>query len=155
MIYGVSITPLAEFKDERGSILHMLRSDASEFERFGECYFSEISPGSIKAWKRHRLQTQNIAAPVGRVRVVIYDDRESSPTRGNLDVVELGRPDSYARLRIPTEVWYGFACISSISALLVNCVDVPHDPSDNETRPSDDSAIPYTWTLTVHETRGS
>lgn len=147
MIDGVSIAPLAEFRDERGSTLHMLRADASEFDRFGECYFSEILPDAIKAWKRHRLQTQNIAAPVGRIRVVIYDDRESSPTRGSVDVLELGRPDSYVRLRIPAGVWYGFVCISSTPALLANCTDVPHDPTDNEARPSDDSSIPYTWSV--------
>ena len=145
MIDGVSITPLEEFKDERGSTLHMLRADASEFDGFGECYFSEIVPGAIKAWKRHRFQTQNIAAPVGRIRVIIHDDRESSPTRGSLDVFELGRPDKYVRLRIPAGVWYGFVCISSTSALLANCTDVPHDPTDNEVRPPDDPAIPYTW----------
>ncbi len=145
MIDGVLVSPLKQIRDERGSLLHMLRCDSPEFVRFGECYFSEVLPGAIKAWKRHRAQTQNLAVPVGRIRIVIYDDRESSPTRKNLQVMGLGRPDAYRRLRIPPGLWYGFACISEIPALLVNCTDLPHDPADSEELTANDSMIPYTW----------
>ncbi|MHB8475458.1 MAG: dTDP-4-dehydrorhamnose 3,5-epimerase family protein [Steroidobacteraceae bacterium] len=144
-IDGVSLTELRQIHDERGAVLHMLRCDSAEFTRFGECYFSETLPGAIKAWKCHRVQTQNLAVPIGRVRMVIFDERGSSPTRGHLRVLELGRPDAYARLRIPPGIWYGFSCISSVPALLVNCADIPHDPADNVSRSSDDPTIPYTW----------
>ena len=145
MINGVIITKLRSISDERGSVLHMLRSDALEFNSFGECYFSEILPGSIKAWKRHRLQTQNIAVPVGRIRLVIYDEREFSPSRGKLRVLELGRPDAYLRLQIPPGLWYGFSCIGKTAALLANCTDLPHDPLESEVCPVDHPAIPYKW----------
>jgi dTDP-4-dehydrorhamnose 3,5-epimerase len=144
-IDGVMFTELHQIVDERGAVLHMLRCDAPEFTRFGECYFSETMPGVIKAWKRHREQTQNLAVPIGRVRFVIYDERPSSPTSGNLQIFELGRPDHYGRLRIPAGLWYGFCCISTIPALVVNCADLPHNPADNELRSPKDSAIPYSW----------
>lgn len=144
-IDGVVITELRQITDERGAVLHMFRCDAPEFTRFGECYFSEVLPGAIKAWKRHRVQTQNVAVPVGRIRFVIYDDRNGSPTRGNVQVLELGREDSYLRLKIPPGLWYGFACIGETPALVVNCADVPHDPADSETLEMKDSAIPYRW----------
>ena len=142
-IEGVVLTELSQLGDSQGTVLHMLRCDAPEFTRFGECYFSEVLPGSVKAWKRHRVQTQNIAVPVGRVRVVIYDDREGAATRRQLQVVELGRPDAYLRLRIPPGLWYGFACVSDRTALLVNCTDLPHDPQESEQRPVDDPRIPH------------
>jgi dTDP-4-dehydrorhamnose 3,5-epimerase len=145
LIDGVTLTELRQINDERGAVLHMLRSDAPEFIRFGECYFSEVLPGSIKAWKRHRAQTQTLAVPVGRIRMVIYDDRVQSATRGTLQVLEIGRPDSYLRLRIPPGLWYGFACLSDTPALLANCADLPHDPAESDLRPMDDSAIPYRW----------
>ena len=147
MIDGVLVIPLRELTDERGSVLHMLRSDASEFVRFGECYFSEVLPGAIKAWKRHRAQTQNLAVPVGRIRLVIYDDRERSTTLGQVQVLELGRPDAYVRLRIPPGLWYGFSCISATPALLANCADLPHDPTEGEVRGVNDPAIPYSWVV--------
>lgn len=147
MIDGVLINTLKQFRDERGSMLHMLRRDAPEFVSFGECYFSEVLPGAVKAWKRHREQTQNLAVPVGRIRLVIYDEREFSPTQGNLQILELGRPDAYLRLRIPPNLWYGFACISSMPALLVNCTDLPHNPVDSELWPETVSSIPYKWEI--------
>lgn len=147
MINDVLISPLKQFDDERGSVLQMLRCDAPEFVCFGECYFSEVLPGAIKAWKRHRAQTQNLAAPIGRVRVVIYDDREFSSTRGQVQVFELGRPDAYQRLKIVAGLWYGFTCISATPALLANCADLPHNPMDAEVLRWDDSTIPYSWDI--------
>lgn len=145
MIEGLALTGLRQIGDERGAVLHMLRCDAPEFTRFGECYFSEVLPGAVKAWKRHRAQTQNLAVPVGRILMVIFDDRESSLTRGRVQILELGRPDAYARLQILPGLWYGFRCISNIPALLVNCADLPHDPKESEQRPADYPDIPYQW----------
>lgn len=144
-IEGVLITELRQINDARGSVLHMLRCDAPEFMRFGECYFSEVLPGAVKAWKRHHAQTQNLTVPVGCARFVIYDDRENSATRGNLQILKLGRPDFYFRLQIPPGLWYGFSCLSATPALLVNCADLPHDPNESEVRPMNDPAIPYRW----------
>lgn len=144
-IEGLVLTPLREIKDDRGSVLHMLRADSTDFTQFGECYFSEVSPGAIKAWKKHTVQTQNIAVPVGRIRLVIYDARENSATKNNLIVIELGRPDAYFRVRIPPEVWYGFTCISTSAALLANCADYPHIPMESEVLNYRDQLIPYNW----------
>jgi dTDP-4-dehydrorhamnose 3,5-epimerase len=144
-IAGVVITELRQIADERGAVLHMLRNDPAAQVPFGECYFSEIVPGAIKAWKKHRLQTQNLAVPSGRIKLVVFDDRRDSPSRGMMLVRELGRPDAYARVRIPPGVWYGFACVGHRAALVANCADRPHEPGDGESRPLDDSAIPYRW----------
>ena len=144
-IDGVLVTELRQIIDERGAVLHHMRRDAPEFTTFGECYFSEMVPGAVKAWKRHREQTQHLAVPIGRVRFVIYDDRESSPTHDKIQMIELGRPNDYNRLRIPRGLWYGFTCLNDQAALVANCVDLPHDPADTELRPEDDSRIPYRW----------
>lgn len=144
-IEGLVLTPLKEIKDERGSVLHMLRVDSTDFTQFGECYFSEVSPRAIKAWKKHTLQTQNIAVPVGRIRLVIYDTRENSATKHNLFVIELGRPDAYIRVTIPPAIWYGFTCISTSAALIANCADIPHTPMESEVLNYTDPLIPYNW----------
>jgi dTDP-4-dehydrorhamnose 3,5-epimerase len=145
MIEGVTLFPLREIGDERGAVLHMFRSDSPEFTTFGECYFSEVLPGAIKAWKRHSLQTQNLAVPVGRIRIVMFDNRTSSTSQNRLEIIELGRPDAYLRIRIPPGIWYGFTCISSEKALLANCADIPHQLSESETMSINQSIIPYHW----------
>ena len=62
-------------------------------------YFSEVEPGCVKAWKCHTRQTQRFAVPVGQLKIVLYDDRPESPTRGRIMEVLLGRPDNYALLQ--------------------------------------------------------
>jgi dTDP-4-dehydrorhamnose 3,5-epimerase len=149
-IDGVVITELRQIRDERGAVLHMLRCDSPEFTRFGECYFSEIFFGVVKAWKLHRAQTQHLAVPIGRIRLVIYDDREGSPTRSKMQVIELGRPDAYLRITIPPKLWYGFGGISRAASLLVNCVDLPHLPSESDFCSVDSGKIPYSWVTTTN-----
>lgn len=144
-IEGVTATPLRIIADERGAVLHMLRSDSPVFHRFGEVYFSEVRGGAVKAWKRHLRMTQNFAVPVGRIKVVIYDNRPSSPTLGTVGEYILGRPDQYLLLSIPPMLWYGFQAISESTALLTNCSDMPHDPDESERLELNNSEIPYEW----------
>ena len=144
-IVGIKITQLREIKDERGAVLHMLRSDAEDFSQFGECYFSEVLPNAVKAWKKHIIQTQNIAVPVGRIRLVIFDNRENSPSQGKLIIMELGRPDAYQRVQIPPGIWYGFSCISKTSALIANCANHPHTQSESLLVDVNNPTIPYSW----------
>ncbi|MBQ9407476.1 MAG: dTDP-4-dehydrorhamnose 3,5-epimerase family protein [Desulfovibrio sp.] len=148
-ITGVRIQPLAIFPTPDGAVLHMLRPGAALFsdfgEGFGEIYFSEVLSGHVKAWKRHAHQTQHFAVPVGKIKIVLFDDREHSTTRGVLRELLLGRPDHYDLLRIPVNVWYGFTAIGDTSALICNCADIPHDPKEGITLPANDPSIPYRW----------
>ena len=144
-IEGVKLVALREIADERGAVLHMMRNDSPGFTTFGECYFSEVLPGVVKGWKKHQLQTQNLAAPVGRIRIVLFDERSQSSTNGIVEVIDIGRPDSYLRITIPPGIWYAFSCISVEKALLVNCADIPHQPSESETMSLTESHVPYKW----------
>ena len=145
VIDGVVLQDLRIIPADGGPVLHMRRADSPLFRSFGELYFSEVEPGSVKAWKRHAVQTQHFAVPAGRLRIVLYDDRPDSPTRGAVMETVLGRPDQYRLLRIPPRIWYGFTALGSQPALICNCADVPHDPSEGERRPRDAAEIPYHW----------
>ncbi len=145
LIDGVLLTKLKEIPDPKGSVLHMLRNDDDLFTSFGECYFSEVNINAVKGWKKHLSQSQNISVPLGRIKFVLYDDRESSATFKNISEIILGRPDSYYRLHIPNNVWYSFGCISETNSMIVNCSDIPHSPDESETLPIDNKEIPYSW----------
>ena len=100
-IEGVIIQPLKQIADNRGSVLHMLDNDSSLFKQFGEVYFSEIHSGRVKAWKRHKKQSQNLVVPLGKILLVIYDDRPNSNTHGKIEQYNLGRPEDYRLIHIP------------------------------------------------------
>jgi len=151
MIAGVRIKPLRQILDERGKIMHMLRSDDPEFEQFGEIYFSMVYPGVIKGWHLHTRMTLNYAVPSGTIKLVLYDDRPDAATRGELMEIVTG-PENYSLITIPPGVWNGFKGVGVTPALVANCSTIPHDP--DEIRRMDplhptSPAIPYQWDL-VH-----
>jgi dTDP-4-dehydrorhamnose 3,5-epimerase len=144
-IEGVATQPLKEITDSLGSVLHMLRNDSPLFNKFGEIYFSEINPKTIKAWKLHKKITQNIAVPVGRIRLVIYDNRPESSTHRNIAEYQTGRHDNFCLIHIPPMLWYGFQSLDSQKSLIVNCTDLPHDPLESRLLPLDSGKIPFQW----------
>jgi len=143
---GVQVVPLRRIPDERGTILHMLRSDDPHFLRFGEIYFTTFYRGVVKGWHRHRDMTLNYACPFGRVKLALFDDRAGSPTRGVVQEVFLG-PDNHALVVIPPGVWNGIKGMSDPFALVANCAPHTHDPARTERVDPFGSEIPYDWGL--------
>ena len=146
-INGLIVTPLKIKQDERGSVMHMLRSDAPHFENFGEIYFSTARPNAVKAWKRHKRMTLNLAVPVGTVHLVAYDDRADSPSINVFDEFILGPNDQYALITIPPMVWSGFQNIGTSDALVANCATTLHDPDEVDQRNEDDPSIEFDWSV--------
>lgn len=146
MIDGVAITPLRQIPDERGKVMHMLRADSDLFESFGEIYFSTVFPGAIKGWHIHHKMILNYAVPHGRIKMVLYDDREGSPTKGEIQEIYPGE-DNYCLVTVPPMVWNGFKGIGTEMALVANCASIPHDPGEIERLDPFDPSIPYDWAL--------
>jgi dTDP-4-dehydrorhamnose 3,5-epimerase len=146
MIDGVKISPLRQIPDERGVIMHMMKETDEAFERFGEIYFSGVNPGAIKAWHIHTKMTLNYAVPIGQIKFVLFDDREGSPTRGQLQEIFLGY-GNYALVTVPPLVWNGFKGLGNSMALVANCTTIPHDPSEILRKDPFTTDIPYDWDI--------
>ena len=146
MIQGVSIRPLKQIPDERGKVMHMLRRDDPWFERFGEIYFSVIYPGAIKAWHLHKIMTLNYGVVSGAIKLVLYDDRDGSPTKGELQEIFTGE-ECYSLITIPPNIWNGFKGIGAKPALVANCATDPHDPSEIVRMDPFSKKIPYNWDI--------
>jgi dTDP-4-dehydrorhamnose 3,5-epimerase len=145
-IEGLMVTPLRRIADERGAVMHMLRADSELFESFGEIYFSLVYPGVIKGWHKHREMKLNYAVPVGMIKLVCYDDRPESPTKGALVEIFTGELD-YALVTIPPGVWNGFKGIGTRPALVANCATIPHYPDEIVRLDPFTEEIPYDWAL--------
>lgn len=146
MIEGVQIHPLRQIPDERGKIMHMLRADSPHFKEFGEIYFSCVYPGAVKAWHIHRRMTLNYAVIVGHIKLVLFDDREASPTRGKLQELFLGE-SNYSLVIVPPMVWNGFKGIGDKTAMVANCATIPHDANEIERMDPFTTRIPYQWEI--------
>ncbi len=143
-IHGLRSFPLKVFESAEGSLLHMMTENSPAFKKFGEVYISTIVQGAIKAWKKHDKMTLNLAVPYGAVSIVIYDERELSPSYGCIQEIILSRA-KYELLQLPPLLWYGFRGVGEGESIIVNCADLPHDPDEIHRLPAHSEQIPYLW----------
>ena len=143
-IQGVEIIKKNQIVDDRGIILHMLRVDDKNYKKFGEVYFSTINPNKIKAWHFHKLMTLNYAVVHGSIKLVLYDDRDESKTKGTIQEIMLSNENHYL-VSIPPKIWNGFCSSNNKHAILANCSDIPHDKEEIIRLPFDDPKFSYKW----------
>jgi dTDP-4-dehydrorhamnose 3,5-epimerase len=145
-ISGVAVRDLKLLANERGRLMEIQRADEPDFPGFGQAYATSTYAGVIKAWYRHKTQVDQIVVITGLLKLVLYDDRDDSPTNGVVQEVVLG--DLSPRLvRIPPGIWHGFRAIGGREAFVLHLNSVPYSPdSPDEERVSPDSdLIPYRW----------
>jgi|TARA_B000000460_G_scaffold10032_1_gene7209 dTDP-4-dehydrorhamnose 3,5-epimerase len=143
---GVQMVPLRRIPDERGMVMHMLRNDDPHFTEFGEIYFSVVYPGVIKGWHLHSRMTINYAVVDGSIKLVLYDQRKSSPTYQRIQEIVFGQVN-YQLVRVPPGVVNGFTAVGGQRALVANCADIPHDPNEITRIDPFTPTIPYDWRL--------
>ena len=146
MIDGVKVKHLKVIPDERGHLMEILRNDDECFEKFGQVYMTTAYPGVVKGWHYHHIQWDNMAVIKGVMKIVLYDGREGSPTKGEVNEFFAGehRP---ILLTIPPGVMHGFKCVSQEMAYVVNIPTEKYnydDPDEHRVHPHDND-IPYDW----------
>ena len=144
MIEGLNITPLKQIKDERGKIMHMLRSDSPNFDRFGEIYFSTIKSDIIKAWHLHKEATLNYACVYGEVKLVLFDERKGSSTFGEYQELLLSLKN-YNLITIPPNIWNGFKGCNDQFSIIANCLNLPHNEKEMVRLDVKDNRFEYHW----------
>jgi dTDP-4-dehydrorhamnose 3,5-epimerase len=147
MIDGLKIKKLKVIPDERGRLMEILRSDDEIFEKFGQVYMSATYPGVVKGWHMHHQQADNICCVHGMVKLVIYDGREGSPTKGQIDEFFIGEHNPMV-VHVPHHLQHGWKCISEQTALIVNTPTEPFHyahPDEHRLSPHTED-IPYDWT---------
>jgi dTDP-4-dehydrorhamnose 3,5-epimerase len=146
VIEGVKARHARVLPDERGRLGEILRADDPWFEKFGQVYFTTTYPGIVKAWHYHRLQTDHFYCVRGAVKLGLYDARESSTTRGEVNEIYLSehRP---AIVRIPPGVYHGWMCVSDVECIVINVTTecYNHKSPDEFRADPHDNDIPYVW----------
>ncbi|MBM3315330.1 dTDP-4-dehydrorhamnose 3,5-epimerase [candidate division WOR-3 bacterium] len=148
MISGVEVRPLRRIPDERGMLMEILRADDPLFRKFGQVYVSTIYPGVVKGWHCHHVQTDYVTILKGMVKLVLYDDREGSPTRGEVAELFAGEQNPVLVV-VPPFVWHGMKGVGAEPAYMLNCPTetYSYEQPDEFRRPPDDPGIPYDWQL--------
>jgi dTDP-4-dehydrorhamnose 3,5-epimerase len=144
MIHDVKITPLKIISDNRGKVMHMLRTDSQVFEKFGEIYFSTIYHQSIKGWHLHKESVLNYVCIKGKVKLVLFDNRKESSTKGVYQELILS-PEDYFLVTIPPNIWNGFKGLDEAESIIANCLTLPHDEKEMVRKDPFDENFSYKW----------
>jgi len=148
VIEGVATKKLRLLVDERGWLMEILRNDWDVFDRFGQVYVTAAYPNVVKAWHMHKKQTDHVVCVKGLVKLVLYDGRDGTKTKSEINEFVIGEKNPLL-VKIPPGVWHGFKAVSEQTALVVN---VPtelydYDTPDEYRLPPDTKEIPYDWKL--------
>lgn len=146
MIAGVKLERLKVIPDERGRVMEILRSDDEIFHKFGQVYMTTTYPNVVKAWHYHKIQTDNVTVVRGMLKLVLYDAREDSPTKGEINELFIGEHNPLL-VQIPKRVYHGWMCISETEAIAINIpteVYNREEPDEYRIHPHDND-IPYNW----------
>jgi dTDP-4-dehydrorhamnose 3,5-epimerase len=146
MINDVEITILKNICDERGRIMHMLKSTDSNFEKFGEIYFSTAYPGVVKGWHEHTKMTLNYAVIKGMIKLVLIDNRKESSTYKEIQEIYIGE-NNYVLVKIPPKIINGFKNITNDECIVANCSSIPHDKNEIIRYSPYNDAFGYNWDI--------
>lgn len=144
MIHDVKITPLKIISDNRGKVMHMLRSDSEIFKQFGEIYFSTIFENKIKAWHLHKESFLNYVCVSGSVKLVLFDSRSSSPSKNKFQEIILSQKN-YNLITIPPNIWNGFKGLNYKESIIANCLTLPHNEKEMVRKDPEDKIFNYKW----------
>ena len=140
MINGVITTPLDVIDTPDGNVMHVIKESSTGYVGFGEAYFSQVNNGAIKAWKRHKEMTLNLTVPVGKIRFVLFDDRDASSNQFQEFIIS---KENYYRLTVPPMIWMGFQGLSGSGSILLNIANIEHSPEETDQKELDE--INFDW----------
>jgi dTDP-4-dehydrorhamnose 3,5-epimerase len=109
-----------------------------------QVFQSVLQPGQISGWHVHRVTTDRIFVNQGLIKIVLFDARKGSSTRGAVNVRCQGeqRP---ALVVVPPGVWHGVQNVDCRPSALLNLVDkaYSYEQPDHYRLPLDSPEIPY------------
>jgi dTDP-4-dehydrorhamnose 3,5-epimerase len=148
-IEGVCVRDVRHVPRDHGVITEIFRPD---WDPTGlpvvHIYQSRLFAGALGAWSCHARTTDRLFVNQGHVKLVLYDARDGSGTRGQLFELLAGdvRP---CLVVVPPGIWHGLQNLGQGDALILNCPTEAYsyqDP-DHYRLPYDSEEIPYRWKL--------
>lgn len=143
--HGMTIRYVPTHTDDRGTVFELndprwgWHPDPLVF-----AYCFTIRPGVVKGWGLHERHDDRYAIMFGEVELVCYDERESSPTFGEVSKVVLSEHRRCV-VNVPAGVWHADRNIGSRDAVVVNFPTIPYDHGapDKLRLPLDTPRIPF------------
>jgi dTDP-4-dehydrorhamnose 3,5-epimerase len=146
-IEGVTVKYLMTLPYYRGTICEIYRPEwGIHPDPLVFIYQITIRPGQIKGWQKHLKQDDRTFSSFGTVQVILYDDREDSPTYGMVNELYFSEHNR-AMFVIPAGVYHAIKNIDNKEAVLINVPTRPfnYEDPDKYRLPLDNDVIPHAW----------
>lgn len=143
IIDGVVIRPAITHSDERGEICEIynpawgIASDPLVY-----VYAASVRPGRVKGWVYHKSQSDRMFVLLGFLKIVLFDLRPDSPTKGVLNEIFLSERNR-GLLFIPAEVAHAVQNIGQTDAVFINMPDRPYNHADPDKYRLSRDRVPY------------
>ena len=144
-IDGVYLRTFTAIVTGYGRLAEVLRSEwLGQNKTVDQIFVSNLAPGNVTAWHAHQTATDRLFIVSGAARVVLYDARAKSPTKGIVQEFSLTGEES-GLLVIPPKIWHGVKNVGADCAIVLNAVDegYRYESPDHWRVPPDSNAIPY------------
>ena len=161
VIHDVIIHPLKVNHDPRGTLTEALKTTWTDVynstdRAFTQMYFSKTEAGIARdtdQWHIHPSgQEDRFFVIQGTIITAVYDHRDNSPTKGQLNLFLMGETPGDAGqylLVIPKRTHHGYVVISSSPAILGNFPTRLYDPAEEGREPMSQILLPdgsqFSW----------
>lgn len=151
LLSGVVMRRTRPVPHEDGHLTEVARTDWQEIVNpIVQVHVTTTLAGRVRAWGLHQRSTDRLFVVSGIVKIVLFDGRNDSPTRGQFNefVVSERAP---ALVCVPPNLYHGWKNIGTTEAAIINMPDRAylHDGPDALDLPWDSEAarrtIPYVW----------
>lgn len=99
---------------------------------------------ALSAWHMHEHQSDTFFVTDGCIKLILFDDRPGSPTRGEGNLFHLSRMRP-TLITVPPGIWHGLKNLEGSESSFINYFDRPYNYTDpDEWRlPPDTDKIPF------------
>jgi dTDP-4-dehydrorhamnose 3,5-epimerase len=144
-IDGVKLLRANVLGDDRGIIQEVIDvRDEYWNQGFVYLYKGTCRPGKFKGWGIHDYHTDRYIIIDGEMLLVLYDERENSPTNGTVQEFYLSSTGIW-QITIPSGVWHLHQNIGQRDLVFLNAPSAPyqHTNPDKRRLPVVNDRIPY------------
>jgi len=149
-IEGLQFRPTRPVPHDDGVVAEVARIDWPEISDPIVHTHVTTTPGRVRGWGLHLRSTDRLFVVKGLVSIVVYDGRESSPTRGSVNEFKVSERNP-GLLVIPPMLYHGWKVIGTEEAFIINmptlmyqydepdALDLPYESADAEL------VVPWRW----------
>tara|TARA_B100001093_G_scaffold517235_1_gene598213 strand:+ start:3744 stop:4154 length:411 start_codon:yes stop_codon:yes gene_type:complete len=121
----IFVQKLKKFNNNKGNIFMCYKEKVYDTKiNIKEIYFTEIKYNEVKGWIRHAKISCNFTVPVGRVKFMFLNEKNSSKKE-----ITIGEKN-YKKIFVPSNTWFAFKGLSKKKNLVVNYLDKVNDNKD-------------------------